>query len=143
MSDQLLSTEDPATIRREISQIRERIALDLGAAGQEVQALTDWKRVVAKNPLVTLGTTALLGFWLVPRRALVQRAGTVGLMETQDVDGTNAFADPWRALLWRWGLQTAVRFAAGKVWQNMSTKTQDPQQRQEPKTAWDSTRDCS
>lgn len=48
--------------------VRGRLDEDAQAAKQSVQELTDWRRMVCKNPLLSVAVAAAAGFLLVPKK---------------------------------------------------------------------------
>ncbi len=103
----------------ELARIREQISLDLRTAGLEVQQWTDWKHVVAEHPLVALGLSAFVGYWMVPGRL---RGPAAGGMEdgpngqhltenTQPAAGRTGPGEAWRQWIVQLALQTAWRVA--------------------------------
>jgi hypothetical protein len=48
--------------------VRARLDHDARAAKQSVQEMTDWRRVVRKNPLISVTVAAVAGFLLVPKK---------------------------------------------------------------------------
>ncbi len=55
-------------IQRRMAQIRRELHEDVRGAVQGAQELTDWRSQVRKHPWLALGTAAVLGYLIVPKR---------------------------------------------------------------------------
>ena len=64
-----------------MATVRGRLDEDARAAKRSVREMTDWRIIVRKNPLLSVGVAVLAGFLLVPRRRQTEQTVTTEDLE--------------------------------------------------------------
>lgn len=63
-----MTNHESEQIREQMARIRRDLNDDVEAVVENAKELTDWRGFVRRNPLLTVGAAAAVGFLLVPNR---------------------------------------------------------------------------
>ncbi len=64
-------SNDSDDLRKRMAQIRRELDEDVETVVEQAKELTDWKKIVAKHPFLTVSAAAAVGFLIVPNRLTV------------------------------------------------------------------------